>query len=74
MSPAHLAGARPRDPRQLAPPGAYLTDGSRLVEIVESDYAGALARNVATESLFDLERIEISQHWRRIRPAPDGLA
>ncbi len=75
MSPAHLVGGRPRDPRQLAPVGAYMTDGRVLVEIVESDYSGVLASNVLTGCLVELERIELTQHWRRVRPAttqPEG--
>lgn len=69
MSPAHLVGGRPRDPRQLAPVGAYMTDGRVLVEIVESGYAGATARNVVTGYLVELERIELTQYWWRVRPA-----
>lgn len=73
MSPAHLIGS-PRDPRELAPVGAYMTDGNALVEIIESDWVGVRATNVVTDEPIDLERLELIQQWRRVRPAKEPPA
>lgn len=70
----HMASRRLRDPRQYAPVGAHMTDGSQLLEIVESDWSGALGENVVTDRLVELERIELIQQWRRVRPAKDDPA
>jgi hypothetical protein len=57
------------DPRQSAPVGAYLTDGKALLVVLESDWQGVLCENVATEFNVDIERVELAQGWRRVRPA-----
>jgi hypothetical protein len=58
------------DPRQTCPVGAYLTDEDKtaLLEVLESDWAGVLCANLATEFLVDVDRRELMQHWHRVRP------
>jgi hypothetical protein len=65
------------DPTVLAPVDAYLTDGARLVLVLESDkLAGALVEDARSGDWVDLTPDELSQRrgngqliWRRVRPA-----
>jgi len=60
---------RPRDPRQLAPVGAYMTDGRALLWILESEATYVLGEDVCSAMLVQLEPVDLMQHWRRVRPA-----
>jgi hypothetical protein len=55
------------DPRTSAPVDAYLTDGKRLIEVLESEWAGVLCVNVANEYSFRIGRVDLAQHWTRVR-------
>lgn len=59
---------RQRDPRELAPVGCYMTDETVLVEILEADWSGALGEDLRTGNLVEIERIDLMQRWRRVRP------
>lgn len=60
-----------RDPRVTAPAGCYLTDGKRLVEILESDHSGALAEDQLTHEWIQIEPVDLMQRWRRVTAAVD---
>ncbi len=64
---------QPSDPRVTAPVGAYLTPvptvpGSQLFEVLECSWDGVMCENVVTEYLLEIGRVDLAQHWRRIRP------
>lgn len=71
-----LSTPPPKPP--LVPVGAYLTDGIQLVEVIESDHAGALAEDVKTSILLSLEKDELIGHegreprWRQVTPAQEA--
>jgi hypothetical protein len=66
---AYLVGGRSRDPRDLAPVGAYMTDGDVLVQIIDSDAVAALAEDVCTQALIPIGVVDLMQRWRRVTPA-----
>ena len=57
------------DPRVSAPVGAYLTDGHALMVVLDSEWTGVECENVATGFNVDIDRVELMQRWRRVRPA-----
>jgi hypothetical protein len=72
-----LVPRKPPDPRESAPVGSYLTlcDKSarpRMVEVLQSDYAGVECADFVTGFIVEIERVELAQNWRRVRPEPDA--
>lgn len=67
------------DPALIPPVGAYMTNGSQLVEILESDRSGALGEDLATALLVEVDPRDICKtgevceppRWRRVTPAED---
>ena len=69
-----LSTPPPREP--LVPTEIYMTDGKRLVWILESDHAGALGEDVVTEQLVTLEKDDLAgekPRWRIVN-AGQGFA
>lgn len=63
-----FVGAR-KDPRQVAPVGSYLENGTVMLEVLESDWAGVLGEDMLTGLLVKIESgPDLDQHWRRVRP------
>ena len=62
-------GIRSRDPREIAPVGSYFraSDKSRMVEIIEVDWSGALGEDLVTGTLVEIDRAELLQKWIRVR-------
>jgi hypothetical protein len=65
--PYTMAG-RSRDPRDIAPPGSYMTDGDVLVQVLEVDYGGAVGENVVDGELVSINPQDLRQRWRRVTP------
>ena len=57
------------DPRECPPVGAFLTDGTVLMQVLESTAAGVLCENCATMYLLRIARADIARGWTRVRPA-----
>jgi hypothetical protein len=64
----------PPDPRISAPVHAYLTDGKVLMRVLESEWTGVLCENQSTGYLLEIDRVDLAQGWRRVRPAQDAWA
>lgn len=63
---------RGRDPRVRAVKGAYMTDGTRLVQVIESTYAAALLQDQKTFEYINADPKELMQLWRPVTPAQGG--
>jgi hypothetical protein len=61
-----------RDPRQRTHVGAYLTDGVRLVWVIDVNAYHAVCEDVKTEALVEIDAVSLIQRWRPVKPLEEA--